>query len=393
MPSEYAFDPMAEQFWTLPMAMGWIATRSIDAVRLAWNKYRAQHPDWRRDTWRDGPDGPIRKGWLLTSLEPATSLGIQLYPIIGHFEGLAGVMTVPEARKALWIALQEGLFPATGLDRLGTGRVSIPAGEWHTLEPRSIEHQDEVGRPGGGLMYVDPLVPAKAIWHLWPARRSPVQLPPLMTPAGDGYVPLYCAARWIASRGGFNDFDPEDTATWAQAYSELLGAITAERVRVVGLRSGEIEVVPGHKFAGVQVDYPHGDTPFDLMTSNEVYLRSYPYLDDLHWRQGFDDSLVNRRPELWTRLQVDKGGVRTCWPFELEVGRTGAQGRPSSMFLVVGEFERRADTGELAQSLREEARALVDWFKQTHGTLQPPTVKTIENKLRQLYRGAKRAPK
>ena len=73
--------------------------------------------------------------------------------------------------------------------------------EWQSLLPRS-EHRDEVGRQGIQADYVQPWVPAKAVKHLWPARREPAKLPPLMTPDGDGFMPLYCAAQWIATRGG-----------------------------------------------------------------------------------------------------------------------------------------------------------------------------------------------
>jgi hypothetical protein len=387
IPPASAFDPMAEQYWTLPMAMTWIATRSVDAVRMAWNKYRTQHHVWRRADWREGPGGAVHKGWLLDSLEPATSLGIQLYSILGHFEGQEGFMSVPEARKALWIALQEGLFQATGLARLGGGRVPIQAEDWHSLEPRSIEHRDEVGREGVGLDYAEPLVTAKAIWHRWPARREPMQLPPLMTPEGDGYMPLYCAARWIASLGGAREFDPEDSAIWAEAFGEVLTAISSEKVRVVGLRQGQKELVPGHKFAGVQVDYPHGDKPLDLVGSNEVYLRSNPYLDDQHWRHGFDDSLVNRHGELWTQLMVEKDDVRDRWPFDFtDQERTGLPGRPKlAADIIRDELERRGAAGQLDRTVTEQAEALVAWLAREHPSKARPSPRTVENYIRQRY--------
>ena len=40
VPHAFMYDPMREEFWTMPMAVAWIAWRTEDAVRDAWDEYR-----------------------------------------------------------------------------------------------------------------------------------------------------------------------------------------------------------------------------------------------------------------------------------------------------------------------------------------------------------------
>lgn len=67
---------------------------------------------------------------------------------------------------------------------------------------------------------------------------------------------------------------------------------------------------------------------------------------------------------------------------------TGAPGRPSNMHLIVAEFERRVQGGQLEASLAREAATLAAWFKLNHPAKQPLTAKAIENKVRKDYRQA-----
>jgi len=72
---------------------------------------------------------------------------------------------------------------------------------------------------------------------------------------------------------------------------------------------------------------------------------------------------------------------------------TGTPGRPEKhITLVLAEFQRRAEIGDLAPSLAEQSRLLEEWFHETHPEKQAPTAKTIENRLRQDYRQAMNAP-
>lgn len=304
-------------------------------------------------------------------------------------------MSVGDAQKALWIALREALITATGIDLKTERRVEIAALDWHELV--AVEgggETDEVRRGLLGSGYRDPLFRSAALRSLWlpvPAKTS--TLPNSVPPAGEGYMPLYCAAQWIATKGAIIEFDPEDNTVWRAAYGQLLAAIASELVRVVGTRNGQREVVPGFHFAGCEVDYPFSSAELEVLAGEDLYLRSYPYLDEEHWRGGFDDALMNHRQVRWARLMVEEGDVRSRWPFptdeiqEIVELQSGLPGRPSkSKHLIEDEFQRRAEAAELADSLSLEAKELHTWLRATYPDYPPPTVKTIENNIRAKYR-------
>jgi len=204
-----------------------------------------------------------------------------------------------------------------------------------------------------------------ALWA--PQLEQPrIALPEQMSPLGPGYMPLYCAAQWIATAGSARNFDPQDRSVWEPVYSDLLARLASEEIKVIGVRDGSREPVPGYSFASCAVDYPFQDANFDLILSEELYLRSYPYIDEEHWLRGFDHALVDRRGDRWRRLMVLKSDVARVWPFAAtEPLRTGAPGRPTSMQLIEGEFEsgvaRR--TREITRRAGAGARALASGHK------------------------------
>jgi hypothetical protein len=73
--------------------------------------------------------------------------------------------------------------------------------------------------------------------------------------------------------------------------------------------------------------------------------------------------------------------------------KTGAPGRPTSMHLIEAEFQRMKAGGEVPATLAETARRLEAWLKMTHPTYPPATATTIETRLRQSFREAKRPRK
>jgi hypothetical protein len=204
-------------------------------------------------------------------------------------------------------------------------------------------------------------------------------------------MPLYCAAQWIATKGGSIGFDPCDESVWRPAYEQLLARIASEEVKVIGIRNGEKQAVPGFHFAGCRISYPFIEEPFELLPSEDLYLSSFPYLDEQHWLKGFDDSLQNRRGRRWGRLMVLKSDVAKFWPLDV-IGeatappRTGTPGRPSSSYLVEAEFSARCARNEVEVSLAEEAEVLAVWLRNEHPNSPPLTAKTIKNRLRAAYR-------
>ena len=393
VPNPDTFDPAREVHWSLSMTVAWIAYRDIQKVREQWNEYRLECWDWHGRRWRQGIDGPIYEGAVLEQRSRATLPRLGLYDSFQEATGEpVSFMTIRDAREALWIALQTDCFTATAIHHRTDARQVIQPMEWYELEGYEAHGQSDELRNSPvmpSLAYRDIWIPSGSVMRLWPLPTAKVvlSLPPLMAPVGDGYMPLSCAAQWIATTGGALCFDPADEMIWRHAYGLLMEAIAADKVRVVGSNGGRREPVPGFNFADCQVSYPLSETPLDLMMSTEMYLRTSPYVDEDHWRNGFDDALIDRYRDHWTRLMVHKGDVRERWPFDATAPRTsGAPGRPSSMHLILDEFERRIEQGKVVKGLAAQARALGEWLVANHPLEPRPTAKTIAERIRERYR-------
>lgn len=390
-PDPDTFRPETEAHWTLPMSVAWIATRDLEEVREWSEPFRAASYHWVWRRWRVGFDGPVYEGWHLDQKSRPTLALLSLAEAYHKAEGGKPSLPIPQAREALWNALRERFLVASGIDSATNRRAEIPDIEWHDLVAiESKGEVDEVRRGSLGTGYREVLVPSVALRRLWPKPppNYKVALPPLVRPEGDGYMPLACAAQWIASEGGTNDFDPEDKEIWRLAFDKLLGAIASEKARVVGLRNGAREIVAGFNFAGIVVDYPFSQASIETTLGTAIYLRSYPYIDEQHWRGGFDDALLSRQREHWTQLQVEKHDIWTLWPFTaIEPERSGAPGKPTSMHLVVAELERRAVSGEMLDSIVAESRALSAWLATNHAKKPQAKPKAVETGIRERYWG------
>jgi hypothetical protein len=145
-PGPEEFRPEVETYWTLSMAVAWIAYLDLDEVREWSAPYRAECFDWRWQRWRVGVDGPVYEGWHLEQRHKPTLSMLSLssiYDDVVDDKELA--MPVKDAREALWVALREGFFAATGIDTKSGRRVEIPALEWHELVPVEAGNQDGRG--------------------------------------------------------------------------------------------------------------------------------------------------------------------------------------------------------------------------------------------------------
>jgi hypothetical protein len=230
----------------------------------------------------------------------------------------------------------------------------------------------------------------EANWRRQLARaKKAKRLPELMKPEGAGYMPLYCAAQWIVTRGGTLEINPLDEALWREAFKDLRDHIASEDVKVLGMREGatETETVSGMHFASCSVNYPFSDVRLDLVCSKELCLFSRPYLDAEHWRRGLGDSLEAGGRARWRRLMALKAHVARCWPFPAALDhRTGAPGRPSAMHLVEEEYRARCARGDANSRIGAEAEYLSKWLADAHPTMPRVTAKTIRNRLSSEHR-------
>lgn len=391
------FDPAREVQWTLPMAVAWIAYRSLDNVRNSWNAYREQCWDWFHRKWRLGPDGEIFEGWVLEQRRPETMarllIGDEFQRDVGRDPKSS--MTAREAKDALWIALKTDCFRATGVDQETGQRVQIVPFSWYELEVFEERGRDEVRLNALGVTgpnrYRDVLVSSSTIRGLWrePIERKTLTLPDIIEPVGDGYMPLTSAAQWIATEGGSKDFPADDVDVWRPAFELLLAAIGSDRVRVLGKKDGVSDPVPGHHFVDCPIEFPYDEPSVDF-SDEQVRLRTYTYESEEEWRDGFSDALVQRGQVLWNRLMVAKADVLALWPFGLEPEvSSGLPGRPSSKHLYKREFERRVLTGEFDHVLARESEYLWGWLKKDHPKAPPVTPKSIANEIRSEHAAAK----
>jgi hypothetical protein len=403
VPEPARFDPFREPWWTLPMAVAWIAWRSTDRVREFWDPYRSECWDWQLREWRNGSDGPVYAGHFLEQRRPATLSLLSFVERHDSSQGLlpAGAISINDAKAKLWEALSEHALEATGISTDTGERTSIPACGWRNLRDLEERGRDALRvRDASGVWtdrgYNDVALRRQNIMAIWQPHRLEErrhELPALVKPEGPGYMPLYLAAQWIATRGGTVEIDPMELSIWQDAFAQLLPRLASEEIKVIGVRNGATETISALHFASCRVDYPYSDAC--LILSEELYLCSYPYIDDEHWRRGFDDSLKNRAGNRWERLMVLKSDVAHHWPFSLAQasGKTpmttyqsGAPGRPTSMHLVEVEFRARLDRGEAETSIGAEARTLSEWLQKEHPDAPQLTAKAIANRLRLEHR-------
>ena len=378
VPDPDSYNPMVETWWTLVMAIAWIAWRSSRKVCEFWDTYRRECWDWHYCGVREGPDTPVQDGWFLRSREPATLSRL-----------IQEATSVEDVKAKLWKALSDNVMQATGIERPnGQERVLIPDHEWCDLVPSERKGRtDLLVRKGqsvsGASGYNDVMVLRQSVMALWPLlRREECDklLPATMTPEGPGYMPLCCAAQWIATGGGNLTFDPHYEPNWHAPYADLLARISSGEVTVTGVRDGIGGKLDPHLFASVRVAYPFSYEPFDLIVSKDLYLASCAYINEEHWRAGSDDSLQNRHGVQVARIQVLKADMVRWWPFGLVeaaaetsavAATSGAPGRPSSMHLIQDEHRARWERGDALPGVVSEARALHDWFRIAHPTKTP----------------------
>ena len=279
---------MSQPWWTLGMAAAWIIWRTPTAVRHVWSEYRREVTAWRgpfsyrryENGWGYGCPAATRDGGEPSENSIPGTVIVKEYYLerlseLSLFDVLAraasrlpedGVVVVEgsAAKNELWRSLQSGNLIAEGIPLDGSERRIVRDAEWVDLD-----YFDQPGWPPDAIgvnlekreRYRSVRVRREELTRLWvdPRLRDIVdlprpELPPIQSPVGSGFMPLYCAAQWIASKGGVELFDPMDLPRWKTAYDELLARLASEDIPVVGrangvpeLGSGPVKVLAGRR--------------------------------------------------------------------------------------------------------------------------------------------------
>jgi hypothetical protein len=120
----------------------------------------------------------------------------------------------------------------------------------------------------------------------------------------------------------------------------------------------------------------------DWLQDNEAYASASPFDQEQIFR------CLRRYSDARFVVGVDQLDeyIDHMWPSPVAVPKTGAPGRPSSMHLILAEFQRRL-ANQLTEPSREaEAKWLAAWLTTAHPTAHPCTAKTIKNRLPSTFR-------
>jgi hypothetical protein len=143
---------------------------------------------------------------------------------------------------------------------------------------------------------------------------------PPIRPQDVSDMPLFLAAYWIASKGGAEDFNVEDHATWRSAIEALLDKVRFG-LKVTGRRSERYlpdpDGIPSEVFYGGLPIVPPYQTQQEFAAKvfdDVARLELWPTIDP---RERGSDRLYSGdyRP-VWLDLRVSGPDVARLWPFQ-----------------------------------------------------------------------------
>jgi len=173
-PNQNDFDPLAEPFWSIPMALAWIMTRDANSVLEMWDRWRAEKEFWSWSRWQV-PGGPIYEGhWIKTS-GPAGLINLSMASAVWQTEGKL-VISRMDATAELLKALQAGTIGATGIPTVGAPRTLISAYHWRDLD--LYEEKDRIvvrTNRGLGTGYDDLAVASNVVQMQWRAVSNRIK--------------------------------------------------------------------------------------------------------------------------------------------------------------------------------------------------------------------------
>jgi hypothetical protein len=146
-------------------------------------------------------------------------------------------------------------------------------------------------------------------------KKKKFEGPPaaLIQPIGNGYMPLFSALLWIATKG-FNEKPDQPTdATWTDAYRQLVNAIASEKVKAMGWSGPVSEEIPAAYFASCAIVRFWDGYSEARASSGEMYLRGGFYANHAQWIDNSDELVVGVKT-VWKQIVVRKSDVGREWP-------------------------------------------------------------------------------
>ena len=223
-PDRIDFDPAQMPYWSLPMALAWIAWRSAGEVREHCADYRENCLRWFPGSWNvptnDGKEFERIDGYELRPLRRSTAVRLSLVELyLKSTKTLPPTcqMTIAKAEKELFRALAAGGLVAVAKDDAGKV-VEIPQREWPYLELFEEQEVDVLKRDAlhAKPAFTDIKLSQQDLRRLWQEFLvQPYMIEPMTRAETAGYVPLCAALLWIMTDGGTIDRNLEDDKAWA----------------------------------------------------------------------------------------------------------------------------------------------------------------------------------
>lgn len=344
---ERAFDPMLEEFWTLPMASAWVAFSEVKHVRTHWDKY------------------------LSSTGRPTANL-----------LETEGLMSACEFLRKRW---ETGSLQLLAEDAEGAVVVVEP----HELSGLQLTFDDSYldewrrGSLLGPVAYRRARMPRPHLKHLPSARRKPV--PSVVSFDGDETtLTLYEASLWVGMKGNGGEV-PE-------------GALEEGAASLFGL----LAATPGLDGTGIDLATYLPCTipkPYWVMATTSPLDRGHfvSFIDTEFQEIGGMLTPKGDRVPKWGKITVPGEALRAAAPHvprgenlpdwvDLYLPPEGA-GRPSSEELILKALRSRAADGNLEDTLSNEAHWLSLFVTRCAIRGWPAAAPaTVEKMIRQEYR-------
>jgi hypothetical protein len=390
-PNPFAFDPDEMPWWSLPMAVAWIAWRNRTSVQEHCAEYRDKWLIWICGSWslptEDGNEFKRIDGHELKTVGPSTVCRLSLSETWLKSKGQLPTttkMTVSEAEKQLFAALAAGRIGAIAKDATGNV-VDIPKREWPYLElwedgQRDVLKHDSLEQPAA---FSDIKLARDDLKKLWEEDLiQPCMIEPMMRAGTAGYVPLCSAFHWIMTEAGQAVQHLQNSELWKVSVQRLLPLISTGEVQIIGTPNsgGAPKEIEGAIFAGILVSEPTGAS-FELITGAKPWISCIPYAGEEDWRTSCNDELFldGSAAAAWTHLQVKKADVLREFsaPTERVPAAQSLDDLPKMQSGILEVAKQLWPTGNAPQRVKERNQAIQARFGKN-----PPSERTIRRALK-----------